>query len=49
MKKNQIQETFIVDRYQGAAAMLINIRKEGYKVVSIERTNEKAVVTYETV
>ena len=49
MKKKQIQETFIVDRYHGAAAMLIRIRKEGYKVVSIERTNEKAVVTYEKV
>jgi hypothetical protein len=47
-KKNSLEtvEKFDCDPYQGVAAMVCSVRKEGYEVVKVDRKGTKATVTY---
>lgn len=41
-----IKETFIIDPYKGAAAMMVNLQKPGYTFVEMDRKRMKVVVTF---
>ncbi len=44
-----ITETFDCDPHQGVAAMVVSVRKQGYRVIKLDRKNTKATVTYEKI